>query len=117
MPNASATAAIVLAVPAVLQVPGVRVMQLSSSSQSSSGILPARRSFQNFIVCVPVPTFWPLNDAFDDAPAGIKIDGMFAENAPIKSAGGVLSQPPMRTTPSIGCDRISSSVSIAKKLR
>ena len=55
----SATAVIVVVVPAVLQVPGLRVMQLSSSCQSSSGRRPARRSFQNFMVWVPVPPSRP----------------------------------------------------------
>ncbi len=33
------------------------------------------------------------------------------------SAGVVLSQPPISTAPSAGCERSSSSVSIARKLR
>ena len=33
------------------------------------------------------------------------------------SAGVVLSQPPISTAPSTGCARISSSVSIASRLR
>jgi NADH dehydrogenase len=39
------------------------------------------------------------------------------DTAPMTSAGVVLSQPPMRTTPSIGWLRMSSSHSIARRLR
>ena len=44
--------------------------------------------------------------------------GLFdAEIAPITRPGVVLSQPPIRTTPSSGCARICSSVSIASMFR
>ena len=45
------------------------------------------------------------------------IAGTSAEAAPISCAGTVLSHPPIRTTASIGCARIISSVSIAIRLR
>ena len=50
-------------------------------------------------------------------PAGRKIAGRFMLIAPISSAGVVLSQPPISTTPSIGCERSSSSISSASRLR
>ena len=43
--------------------------------------------------------------------------GTPAVSAPITSAGVVLSQPPISTTPSKGCDRITSSVSMDSMLR
>ncbi len=43
--------------------------------------------------------------------------GMPIENAPISRPGVVLSQPPISTAPSTGCERSSSSHSIARKLR
>ena len=51
-----------LAVPIVLQVPGLRVMCASSSIHSASLTLPAWYSSQNMRVCVPAPTLrsgWP----------------------------------------------------------
>ena len=59
MPSASAIAVIVLAVPIVLQVPGLRVIRDSSRTHSSGAILPAWYSSQNIRVCVPAPTGWP----------------------------------------------------------
>jgi hypothetical protein len=59
-PMASAMAVMVLAVPMVLQVPGVRVMRDSSRIHSAWSMLPTVRSAQNFLVCVPAPTAWPL---------------------------------------------------------
>ena len=50
-------------------------------------------------------------------PAGMTMAGRFALVAPITSAGIVLSQPPIRTTPSTGYDRSASSASIARRLR
>jgi hypothetical protein len=50
-------------------------------------------------------------------PAGTKIVGRSIEVAPISSPGVVLSHPPIRTAPSIGWERSSSSVSIARRFR
>jgi len=61
---------IVDAVPIVLHVPKERVMRLSSSTQSSCVILPARSSSQNLRVCVPAPTFCPRHWPLDIGPAG-----------------------------------------------
>ena len=61
-PSASTMDVIVLAVPIVLQVPGLRVMCASSWIHSASLTLPACFSSQNRRVCVPAPTLrsgWP----------------------------------------------------------
>ena len=116
-PMASTIDVIVEAVPMVLHVPMERVMRLSRSTQSASVIVPARRSSQYFLVWVPAPVFWPRHWPFDIGPAGQKIAGMFIEIAPISSAGVDLSQPPSSTAPSTGCERRSSSASMARKLR
>ncbi len=50
-------------------------------------------------------------------PVGSTMAGRSALAAAITCAGRVLSQPPMRTTESMGCARIISSVSIAIRLR
>ena len=50
-------------------------------------------------------------------PAGTKTKGSPIDVAPMISPGVVLSQPPISTAPSIGCERSSSSVSIASRLR
>ena len=50
-------------------------------------------------------------------PVTSAMAGTPAEAAPINCAGTVLSHPPMRTTASIGCARIISSVSIDIRLR
>ena len=55
-PSASTIEVIVLAVPIVLHVPGLRVMCASSSIHSASLTLPAWYSSQNRRVWVPAPT-------------------------------------------------------------
>ena len=117
MPSASAMAVMVLAVPMVLQVPGLRVMRASSCTHSSAPILPACKSSQNSRVCVPAPTVRPWWRSFSIGPAGQKRAGMPMLVAPISMPGVVLSQPPSSTAPSIGRLRSSSSVSMARKLR
>jgi len=92
-------------------------MPPSMSCQSRSVILPSRRSSQYFHVSEPDPSTLPFQLPRSIGPAGRKRNGTPALIAPMVSAGVVLSQPPMRTAPSIGCERISSSVSIARKLR
>jgi hypothetical protein len=66
---------------------------------------------------VPEPSVLPRQLPRSIGPAGAKIAGTPAEIAPINSAGVVLSQPPISTTASIGWLRISSSQSIARRLR
>ena len=61
-PSASTRAVMVLAVPMVLQVPGLRVMRASSRTHSAWSMRPAWYSSQNRRVCVPAPTLrsgWP----------------------------------------------------------
>ena len=116
-PSASAMLVMVDAVPMVLQVPCERVMRPSSSIQSAWLMLPARSSSQYFLVWVPAPVRSPRHWPFNIGPAGKKIAGRSMLMAPIKRPGVVLSQPPINTTPSIGCERSSSSHSIARKLR
>ncbi len=55
-PSASTIEVIVLAVPMVLQVPGLRVIFASSRTHSASLTRPAWYSSQNMRVCVPAPT-------------------------------------------------------------
>src|SRR5579864_1398320 len=56
MPSASASDAIVDAVPMVIQKPGDRAMQASMSFHSCSLMLPAQRSVQYFQRSVPLPS-------------------------------------------------------------
>ena len=116
-PSASAIDVIVDAVPIVLQVPGLRVIRPSSSIQSCAVMRPSRSSSQYFFVCVPAPVFVPRHSPVDIGPAGQKIAGRSMLIAPISRPGVVLSQPPSSTAPSTGCERSSSSVSSASRLR
>jgi hypothetical protein len=92
-------------------------MPASTSTQSESEILPARRSSQYFQASEPEPKTLPFQLPRSIGPAGTKMQGNPALVAPISSAGVVLSQPPISTTPSTGCPRSSSSASIASRLR
>jgi hypothetical protein len=116
-PSVSAIAVMVDAVPMVMQWPGERAMPDSISSQSAGPILPALSSAQYFHVSLPLPRVSLRQCPRSIGPAGTKIAGRPALTAPMISAGVVLSQPPMRTAPSSGWQRISSSASIASKLR
>jgi hypothetical protein len=66
---------------------------------------------------VPDPRVSPRQWPGSIGPAGTKIELTSAEAAPMSSAGVDLSQPPSSTAASIGYDRSSSSVSIARRLR
>ena len=92
-------------------------MPVSISDQSRSESGPARRSSQNFQASEPEPSTRPRQLPRSIGPAGTKMAGTPAEIAPRIRPGVVLSQPPISTTPSTGCERMSSSVSIARKLR
>ena len=92
-------------------------MPPSTPSQSWSVILPARSSSQYFQLSLPEPSTLPCQLPRSIGPAGRKIAGMFMLVAPSSRPGVVLSQPPISTAPSIGCERSSSSVSIASMLR
>ena len=101
----------------VMQVPGERAMPASMSFHCWFVIVPASFSAQYFQMSEPepriVPPWWPRIMG----PAGMKIIGRFMLIAPITVAGVVLSQPPMSTAPSIGCERSNSSTSSARRLR
>ena len=101
-PSASTLAAIVDAVPIVMQVPKERAMPSSISRHAQSSRRPARFSSQYFHASVPDPRTWPRQLPRSIGPAGTKIAGRLALVAPSTSAGTVLSQPPSRTTPSAG---------------
>ena len=92
-------------------------MPTSISDQSLSEMLPARRSSQYLKASEPEPSTLPCQFPLSIGPAGTKIDGTPALVAPSRRPGVVLSQPPISTAPSTGCERISSSVSMARKLR
>src|SRR5438045_9303240 len=117
MPSASAIEAIVLAVPITAQVPAV-VARLPSISSISEGVTsPARYLAQKRRQSVQAPSRSPCQREVSIGPATSPIAGRLAEMAPINCAGTVLSQPPTRTTASIGRARITPPVSIAIILR
>ncbi len=102
MPRASAAAAMVEAVPIVMQVPKERAMPSSISRHAHSSSAPARRSAQYFHTSLPLPRVWPRQWPRSMGPAGTKSAGRFMLVAPISRAGTVLSQPPRSTAPSAG---------------
>jgi hypothetical protein len=108
---------IVEAVPIVLQWPLLRIIERSDALKSSWLIFPERTSALNRQTSVPHPNIFPLNVPLSIGPPGTIIAGRFTDVAPISSDGIVLSQPPKRTTPSIGFPRIISSAAIAARLR
>ncbi len=116
-PSASAALIMVAAVPIVMHVPGERAMPDSRSSHCSWSIAPARSSDQPLNMSVPEPSVAPDALPFSIGPAGMKMNGMPIEIAPITRPGVVLSHPPISTAPSTGYDRSSSSDSMARKLR
>ena len=59
-PNTSAALVMVLAMPMVMQCPGLRAMPSSIRCHSSSVMLPARNSSQYFQVSLPLPSGPPL---------------------------------------------------------
>ena len=117
MPSASTIDAIVDAVPIVMQWPAERDMHDSTSAMSDSCISPVFSIAVNFQTCVPEPMSSPRNLPFSIGPPEMPIVGRSQEAAPISSAGVVLSQPIISTTPSNGLARIDSSTSIAAWLR
>ncbi len=117
MPRASAIDAIVEAVPIVMQCPLDRAMHPSANAHSSSVIRPARRSSSHRHTAVPEPTSgpWYLPDSI--GPPVTMSAGRPTLAAAISRPGVVLSQPDSSTTPSRGLARISSSASMASRLR
>ncbi len=117
MPSASTIDAIVDAVPIVMQWPAERDMHDSASTMSDIFISPVFSISVNFHTCVPEPMSSPRNLPLSIGPPEMPIVGRSHDAAPISSAGVVLSQPIISTTPSNGLARIDSSTSIAAWLR
>ncbi len=117
MPSASAMLAMVEAVPMVLHVPEERHMDCSASRNSSWRSLPARTASENFHRWVPEPTRSPRNQPLSIGPPETTMEGMSVEAAAISRLGVVLSQPTIRTAPSMGWARMASSIARAAKLR
>src|SRR5450759_1464106 len=117
MPSASATMAIVDAVPIVMQCPLLRDMHDSARTHSSAVIRPARTSSANCHTAVPEPMSRPGYLPVSIGPPLIMIVGRSTLAAPISEAGVVLSHPDSRTTPSTGLARIDSSTSMLMRLR
>ena len=117
MPSASAIEAMVLAVPITPQLPAVvaRLPSMASISRSETSL--ARYFAQKRRQSVQAPRRSPRYSIGSIGPPMSCTAGTSAEAAPINSAGTVLSQPPTRTTASIGWARIISSASIAMRLR
>ena len=117
-PSASATMAIVEAVPIVLQCPRLRIIDDSDFMNSSSDSVPARTSSLTAATrrCRS-PSGTPRKVPVSIGPPGTTSAGRSTDAAAISSDGIVLSQPPSSTTPSTGLARSISSVAIAAMLR
>ena len=85
-------------------------------SRSRSGC-PARTSSESRQTSVPQPRAWPRNVPVSIGPPGMTTAGRSTDAAAMSNAGMVLSQPPSRTTPSIGLARNISSAAIAAMFR
>ncbi len=109
--------AMVLAVPMTPQKPTVGTRRPLISAISCSSIWPARCWPQRRRQSVQAPTRSAPWVPLSIGPLTTEMAGMPALAAAISWAGTVLSQPPIRTTASIGCALIISSVSIAIMLR
>ena len=116
-PIASATQAMVEAVPITMQVPPVVASACWTSTTSSWSSSPARCSAHIPRQSVHAPNRRPRQDEVSIGPATSVTADAPADTAPMICAGTVLSQPPTRTTASIGWARIDSSTSIAARLR
>ena len=116
-PMISTMHAIVLAVPITMQVPAVGARRPLTASISSAAMRPPRKSPHRRRQSVHAPSVSPRWWPTSIGPTGTNTAGTSADAAAIICAGIVLSQPPIRTTESIGCARSISSVSIAIRLR
>ncbi len=117
IPRASATSAIVDAVPIVLQCPRLRIIADSDAVNSAEERVPARTSSLSRQTSVPQPRGRPRKVPVSMGPPGTTTAGRSTEAAAISRAGIVLSQPPSRTTPSTGLARSISSAAIAARFR
>src|ERR687893_341777 len=100
MPSASASEFMVVAVPMVLQKPGEGAEEATSSKYSGQPISPADFIFLAAHLMVPDPARSPLYQPFSMGPTDSAMAGMLTVAAAISSAGVVLSQPVVSTTPS-----------------
>ena len=80
-------------------------------------MVPALTSSSKRQTSVPEPMSLPWNLPLSIGPPEQTIAGTSQDAAPISSAGVVLSQPVISTTPSTGLPRIASSTSIDARLR
>ena len=117
MPRASAVRAMVEAVPITMQVPAVGIRRPPTVSMVSASIPPARWRAHSLRQSVQAPRRSPLKCPVIIGPVTSRTAGLPALAAPMSRAGTVLSQPPISTTASMGWARMSSSVSIAIRLR
>ena len=101
----------------VLQTPLERLMALSAARNWLSDRSPALTSSDNRHTSVPEPISLPRKWPDSSGPDDSTIVGRSTLAAPIIWPGVVLSQPPSRTTPSMGLARIDSSTSMASKFR
>src|SRR5438094_6935630 len=116
-PSASIIDAIVEAVPIVMQWPCERCMQDSASWNSSSVILPARRSSDIDQVLVPEPMSLPWYLPESIGPPETRIVGRSTLHAPVRVAGVVFSQAWRRTTAARGVARLELSTPMPAGLR
>src|SRR5204862_1379511 len=107
-PSASIIDAIVEAVPIVMQWPCERCMQDSASWNSSSVILPARRSSDIDQVLVPEPMSLPWYLPESIGPPETRMVGRSTLHAPMRVAGAVLLQAVRGCEPPRGLGRVES---------
>ena len=117
MPSASVMQAMVLAVPMTAQVPAVVASPPSICSIRALSMRPPRYSPHQRRQSVQAPRRSPSWRWVSIGPAIRYTAGRSADAAPMSWAGTVLSQPPTRTTASMGWARIISSVSMDMRLR
>src|SRR5699024_11834734 len=98
-----------------MQCPAVGANCLFISLISSSDTVPALYSCQKYLQSEQAPNVLPLYSPSFIGPPVNNIAGLFTLAAPINCAGAILSQPPNNPTPSIGCDELHPSVSIATR--
>ena len=90
------------AVPIVLQWPTEAAEDATMSMNSGYSIFCSASSLRASHTTVPDPARRPLYQPSSMGPPESRMAGMFTVAAPIRTAGTVLSQPAVRTTPSIG---------------
>src|SRR3546814_12502065 len=117
MPSASTALIMVAAVPMVMQVPGVRALPSSISSQSLRVMLPTFSSAQYFQVSEPLPRLLPRQLPRSIGPAGTNIAGRLLLADPMSRAGVVLSQPTHTPAPPARAEPTNYSTTTPTRLR